>query len=174
MSLLDIVGIGTKIIDKIIPDPAAKREAEFKLIELAQAGDLAELEAATKIAYGQLEINKEEAKSANLFVAGWRPAIGWICGAGVGYVYVVGPLLKSVLSIVGVNMTLVELDIGELLALVGTMLGFGIQRSFDKSQGTATSVGGVVLQPVKKIMPTQSDVQPAEKAVPRKSRWIKE
>jgi hypothetical protein len=70
----------SKIADKIWPNPADKAAGLLELEKLRQTGELAVLAAETELAKGQLAINAEEAKSENLFVAGWRPFIGWVCG----------------------------------------------------------------------------------------------
>lgn len=157
--VFDVVG---KVLDRVIPDPEAKAEAQLKLLELAQRGELAQLEADTKLAFGQLEINKEEAKHANLFVAGWRPAVGWVCVAGIGYTFVVGPLIASIANAFGAHMVLVDVQTTELLILIGGMLGIGTMRTFEKSQGVATSVGGKILTPVHKAVPTLGAVAPQD------------
>jgi hypothetical protein len=53
-------------------------------MKLQQSGELAQLA-------GQMDINKTEAASSNVFVSGWRPAIGWVCGAGFAVQFVIGP-----------------------------------------------------------------------------------
>ena len=75
----DAVTAGLQIIDKFIPDPKAKADAIFKLKNLEQEGNLAELNAYVTQLSGQIEINKIEAASSNLFKSGWRPFIGWVC-----------------------------------------------------------------------------------------------
>ena len=79
-----VLEIGGKLIDKLIPDPVAKAQAQLELVKLQQSGELAVLTADTQLATGQLEVNKIEAASSNIFVSGWRPFIGWICGVGLG------------------------------------------------------------------------------------------
>ena len=70
MILVDaLLGIGGKLIDKLIPDPAARDAARFELLKLQQSGELAAMLA-------QTEINKVEAANTSVFVSGWRPAIG--------------------------------------------------------------------------------------------------
>lgn len=78
----------------------------------------------------QIDVNKEEAKSSKLFVAGWRPFIGWVCGIGLGYEYLIRPFLLIF------HLNAIDLNLSELIPLLGTMLGFGAMRSFDKMQGT--------------------------------------
>ena len=127
-----------KVIERIFPDPAQRAEANLKLIELQQSGDLAELEAETKLAFGQIEVNREEAKNASIFVSGWRPAVGWICAAGVGWNFLAQPLLKWGAFAFGADLQdAPELDIGDLLVLLGGMLGLGTLRTAEKIKDVA-------------------------------------
>ena len=85
----------------------------------------------------QAEINEIEAASPNLFVSGWRPALGWVCVFGIGYQMVFRPLLGCVL--VAWDITLPELDISSLISLVVAMLGLAGFRTHEKNLGKARS-----------------------------------
>lgn len=130
MSLLSILGIGEKLIDKLIPDPKAKSEALLKLKELEQSGDLAVMTA-------QSEINKIEASSSNPFVAGWRPFIGWVCGGALAVQLVVMPLGVWGAALTGHNIPAPKMDTELLTTMVISMLGLGGMRSFEKWKGVA-------------------------------------
>jgi hypothetical protein len=127
--LLSVLDIGTKLIDRLIPDPKAKAEAQLELLKLQQSGDLAVMAA-------QTDINKIEAGSSNLFVSGWRPAVGWMCAAGFGMQFIVGPTLTWLSSVVGYPIPFPTLDTGTMSALLMGMLGFGGLRTYEKIQGT--------------------------------------
>ena len=121
-----ILGIGGKLIDKLIPDPAAKDAARLELLKLQQSG---ELEAMT----AQTEINKVEAASSNLFASSWRPAIGWVCALAMFYQYLARPFLTAFLPSLffpGLDENLWQLMMG--------MLGLGGLRTFEKIQNVAT------------------------------------
>lgn len=124
------------LVDRI---PDANERARAK--EAAEAQLLAGL---MSIVQGQLEINKAEAQHGSVFVAGWRPAIGWICGAGIAWNYLVQPLLMWAAFLFGVELDgAPALDIGDLLVLLGGMLGLGGFRTIEKWGGVArTSLGG--------------------------------
>jgi len=92
--LSGIFDIGKNLIDRFFPDPAQKAAAQLELLKMQQNGDLAQLAAETDLAKLQVQVNLEEAKSANWFVAGWRPFIGWTCGCGLAYVSIVEPLAR--------------------------------------------------------------------------------
>ena len=82
---------------------------------------------------GQLEINKEEAKSANWFVAGWRPAVGWVCATAFGYHYVIQPTVLFLIIALGVELPpLPTFEMESLLTVLLGMLGLGGLRTFEK------------------------------------------
>lgn len=143
---MDITGIGSvadilgKVFDKVshyIPDPTQKAEAQQKLAEMAQAEEFKHIDAALAAAAQQTDINKIEASNANLFVSGWRPAVGWICGGALAYSTVLEPFAEFIAKVgfgyMGIfptiNTTLTE------QVLLG-LLGLGVMRSYDKKQGT--------------------------------------
>jgi hypothetical protein len=132
-ALLPIIG---QVLGKVLPDPAAAAEAKIRLAELVQRGELEFLDADVKVALGQMEINKEEAKSGSLFVAGWRPAVGWICAVALSYQFVVRPLLAWYSLIVTIPVP-PELDVATLMTLLFGMLGMGGMRMYEKGKGVA-------------------------------------
>jgi hypothetical protein len=134
MSLIAALPVITSIIDKIFPDKDKADLAKLELFRLQQSGELALLAAEAEIVKGQLEINTEEAKSASLFVAGWRPAVGWLCVAGLTYNFVLQPLLTWVSRIYDFDAP-PQLDIEDLIMLLLGMLGLGGLRSFEKVKG---------------------------------------
>lgn len=138
MDLLGIAGIAAKVIDKFIPDPQAKADALFKLKELEQAGELAELAAETQLATGQLEINKIEAGSSSLFVAGWRPACGWVAALALLYASIIEPFARFIAK-VGFNYIgeFPVIDTNITMQLLFGLLGLGAMRSYDKQKGTS-------------------------------------
>ena len=125
MALDAMLGIGGKLIDKLIPDPAAKDAAKLELLKLQQSGELAAMTA-------QTEINKVEAANSSIFVSGWRPAIGWVCAAAMCYQYLARPFLAAlypVLAFPGLDENLWQLMMG--------MLGLGGLRTFEKVNNVA-------------------------------------
>jgi len=140
MGFLDFLPIVGKVIDKLIPDPAAKAEMQLKLATLAQAGEFKELDAQVQLLQGQIDINKIEAASDDKFKSRWRPAIGWVCAISLFCYYVPYTLAATVMWIVacwhsGTLMPRPDLGIADLMGLVATLLGMGTLRSFDKKQG---------------------------------------
>lgn len=125
------------IIDKILPDPQAAAEAKLRALELAQKGELAALDAEMRLALGQLEVNKAEA-STDAYRGGWRPACGWTCAFGLGYTFLLRPLLPWVAAVFGLTVPpLPEIDTDTLMVLLTGMLGLGGLRSFERINGKA-------------------------------------
>lgn len=96
--------------------------------EPVDQGKLAELE--TKLLNAQAEINRTEAQHKSVFVAGWRPFIGWVCGVGIAIAFVVKPIVEWF-----VEEELPALDVGQLIALVVAMLGVAGYRTYEKRAG---------------------------------------
>ena len=126
-----LLDVGGKLIDKLFPDPAQRAAANYELLKLHQQGELAILAQEVALAKTQTDVNQEEAKSTNWFVSGWRPYIGWICGTGLAYQFLVYPIL------IAFQPKIVSLDMGTLITLLAGMLGLGTLRSFEKSKGVA-------------------------------------
>lgn len=137
MSIWEIIaGPIFKIVDKLIPDPQAKAQAQLQILQMQQAGEFKELETQVQLAKAQTDINQEEAKNPSLFVSGWRPAVGWTCVLGLIYTFIVQPLL-SWYSANGKFSAPPALDMGTLLMLLGGMLGLGGMRTVEKINGVA-------------------------------------
>ncbi|NTU76221.1 MAG: hypothetical protein HGA90_00140 [Alphaproteobacteria bacterium] len=127
--------IGGKLIDRLWPNPQQRDEAKLKLLEMQQTGELARLTAETDLAKGQIDVNKIEAGSEKMFVSGWRPWIGWVCGAAFAYHFVVQPFLAFVLAASGHAITLPGFDMDALSTVLLGLLGLGGLRSFEKVKG---------------------------------------
>ena len=125
-----LLDIGGKVIDRIWPDPTQAANAKFELFKLQQSGELAQIA-------GQLEINKVEAANPSIFVSGWRPFVGWVCGGGLVYAFIGQPLLSWASSVYGFNIPPI-LDVSTLLTVLGGMLGLGGLRTMEKINGVAT------------------------------------
>ncbi len=122
-----IFEIGKTILDRFVPDPAKKAEAEMELVRMAADGEL-------KQVIAQLEINAREASHPSLFVAGWRPFFGWAGGVGFIYSVMLQPMLAWVSSVQGWPVPPV-LNIDLLWVVITGMLGIGGLRTFEKSRG---------------------------------------
>lgn len=137
-----VLEIGSKLIDHFFPDAKEADAAKLKLLELQQTGELAAMT-------GQLDINKVEAGSASMFVAGWRPAVGWVCAASLAMAYLPKALFLSVFWAYQAYSTIKtgkselpmfpDLGVTDLIGLLCAMLGIGGMRSFEKVKEVATN-----------------------------------
>tara|TARA_B100000212_G_C27269072_1_gene487895 strand:+ start:162 stop:563 length:402 start_codon:yes stop_codon:yes gene_type:complete len=118
----------TGLLDKFIEDKDQKNKLAHEISTMAERH-------AQELAKGQLEINKAEAQSRNIFVAGWRPFIGWTCGVAMAYNYVIHPIMIFVLAQLDYLVALPALDLGEMMPVLMGMLGLGGLRSFEKYKG---------------------------------------
>ena len=125
MSILTaLIAPVTDLISEFIPDTDKRDEIAFKLSTLAENHAHQEV-------LSQLEVNKAEAAHKSLFVAGWRPFIGWTCGVAMAFNYIGIPVI-GVLGIKGVPM-----DLATMMPVLFGMLGFGGMRSFEKTKKVA-------------------------------------
>lgn len=123
------------IINKIIPDPAQKAAAQLEVLRLAQAGNFRELDAIVELGKQQTAINAVEAQQGT-FRGGWRPFVGWVCGAGLAYQFLARPLLPWALQSAGVDVqAMPSLDTKEIMPLVLGMLGLGGLRTIERIKG---------------------------------------
>ena len=116
------------VIDRVIPGKAAaataKLDLEADLLRMAQESNLA-----------QIEVNKAEAASGNMFVAGWRPFIGWTCGGALAYQFVLSPLVVWGAAVAGHPIPQPPPLDDMLWELMFGMLGMAGLRTFEKSRG---------------------------------------
>ena len=133
MSLLALIPLIGDVLDKVLPDAQASANAKVELMRIAQAGELAQLNADTSLALGQIETNKAEAQSGRA-AALWRPGAGWVCVAGMGYTFLAQPLLAWLSAIQGWPVPPI-INTDTLLFLVTGMLGLGGYRSIERIKG---------------------------------------
>ena len=137
MSIWDTVAAPIiAIINKIVPDKAAAAAAVAQLqtlqVQGALADELAQLQAVT---VNQSNINQAEATNANLFVAGWRPAIGWVCAAALAFQYMARPLIQWGFAFAHQTLPVLPGIDDNLWQLMLGMLGLGGLRTFEKVKG---------------------------------------
>lgn len=125
-----MLGIGNKVIDRLWPDPAQAAAAKLELFKLQQSGELA-------VITGQMEINKAEAANPSVFVAGWRPFIGWVCGAACAWNWIGLPIAKALAVYHQVPFALSPADLSEMMPVLIGLLGLGGLRTVEKLQGVA-------------------------------------
>ncbi len=145
---------------QVIPNPEKRAEFELKLAELADRADARE----DALTAAQVGVNTEEARHANLFVAGWRPAVGWCCAVALAWTWIIAPLVNWIAALCGVVVEPPSLPPEAIYPVLMGMLGLSASRTVEKLRGVATSVGGKVLTPVSAV-PNPAPVQAAEPAV---------
>lgn len=133
-----LLDLGSKVIERIWPDPAQAATAKLELIKLQQSGELAAMAAEMELAKGQLGINEKEAQNASIFVSGWRPAIGWICGAACAWNWIGLKIALFVAAYYGHDLKLAPADVGEMMPVLMGMLGLGGFRTVEKMRGVAS------------------------------------
>jgi|TARA_R110000824_G_scaffold52421_1_gene145427 hypothetical protein len=120
-----------EVAGRFLPEDKEKRAAAEREIQAKLTDSLAQVDLA------QLGINKVEAAHRSMFVAGWRPFIGWTCGVALMYTYVLQPILVFGLAQSGYLIDLPKMDLGELMPVLMGMLGLGGLRSWEKVKGVA-------------------------------------
>lgn len=123
-----LLDIGGKVIDRVWADPIQASAARLELIKIQQSGELAQI-------VGQLKVNEVEAANPNLFTSGWRPFIGWVCGAGFAIQFVIGPLGEWASNLAGHPVSFPKLELDTMTPLLFGMLGLGAYRTAEKIQG---------------------------------------
>ena len=127
--MADLTGIGSAadlastVINKIWPDKSEQEKQQ--------------LAAAVMVIQGQLDINKAEAANPSMFVSGWRPFVGWVCGAGCAWNWVGLPMAKFAAAYFGHALTISPADLSEMLPLLFGLLGLGGLRTVEKINGVA-------------------------------------
>lgn len=124
-----VPALGT-LVDRLIPDKAAAERAKADM-------EAALVKASNEAALAQVEVNKIEAGHSSVFVAGWRPAIGWVCAAALAWAFIVAPVASWTMAALGVKETLPAIGTDNLFELVLAMLGLGGLRTFEKMRGVA-------------------------------------
>ena len=132
---LDPVTAGIGLVDTFIgkfvkdKDLAAKLQAEVRSQEFQ--GDI-------NLSLAQVSLNQTEAASKSIFVSGWRPFIGWICGVGLAYAFILSPIMRfAVVLAMETPPDFPVLDISELMPILLGMLGLGGLRTYEKVKGVS-------------------------------------
>ena len=124
--LTALIGPVTNLVGKFIEDKDAKNKLAHEIATMAEKH-------AQELAKGQLAINAEEAKSRNIFVAGWRPFVGWTCGIALFAHFILFPSVDVITAYLGYETpTYPAFDMDTLMTVLLGMLGLGGMRSFEK------------------------------------------
>lgn len=124
-----LIGPVTGILDKFVEDKDAKAKMAHEIATMAE-------KAAHDAAMAQVEVNKAEAQHRSIFVAGWRPFVGWVCGVALAYHFVLAPLVVFIIPLLGYDLPeLPKFDMGSLMTVLMGMLGLGGLRTVEKAKG---------------------------------------
>ena len=118
-----LIGPVTGLLDKFIEDKDQKNALAHEIATMSERH-------AQELMKGQLDVNKTEAAHKSLFVAGWRPSIGWVCSLGLLYNTIIA-------NILGIWVDLPEIDTTLLVPVMMGMLGLGAMRSYEKVNSVA-------------------------------------
>jgi hypothetical protein len=137
---LALIPAVSDLLDRIIPDPQAREAAKLALANEENAAAMQKLQMALQEDQAQTQINAVEAQNGDLFVSGWRPFIGWVCGVAFAYHFVVQPLLAFIIANSGREVHLPVFQMEELSTVLMGLLGLGGLRTLEKiSKGKAQS-----------------------------------
>lgn len=127
--ILDIAKTVQGLIESLgIKDLFKGKEAKLRDFELQL------IEKLTKQNEAQIEVNKIEAQHQSIFVAGWRPFIGWVCGSALAYNFILQPFIIAIVNVWLPEWELPTLEIEQLVTILVAMLGFGGYRTYEKIQ----------------------------------------
>lgn len=129
-----ILDIGSKLVDRIIPDPQAAAQAKLELAKLQASGELAKLAADTDLAKAQLAVDQTEAASPNWFASNWRPFVGWASGFAFIYASIFEPFITWLARLAGSTETLPHVDTSILIPVLLAMLGMGGMHMYENIQ----------------------------------------
>ena len=126
-----LIGPVTGLLDKFIEDKDQKNALAHEIATLAQ-------KQAHQAQLAQVEVNKQEAQHRSIFVAGWRPFVGWVCGIALAYHFILAPIILFSVSITGIQIPeLPSFNMETLTTVLLGMLGLGGLRSFEKYKGVS-------------------------------------
>jgi roadblock/LC7 domain-containing protein len=123
-----VISVIGSVLDKVIPDNNAKEKAKADI-------EKALIDNAAQINLAQAETNKIEANHRSIFVAGWRPCLGWCAAAGFFLVFILQPLAQWVCALLGIDVVLPVFQTDVLMELTLAMLGLAGLRSWEKAKG---------------------------------------
>jgi len=121
-----VIEVADKVLGKFIPDKNLKMKLQKEMTMAFHDANLA-----------QIQLNKQEAAHKNIFVAGWRPFVGWICGVALAYHFVLSPVIETILIASGVVMDLPSFEFSQLSSILMGMLGLGGLRTYEKMKGVS-------------------------------------
>lgn len=131
-----IANLANNLVSKFLPDKAAQDAAKVAIAEMQLNGEF-------NILAGQIQTNIQEAASSHVFVSGWRPFVGWICGVALLYEMLLRPIMATVLMAAGNHAIPPSIQLQDLMTILAGLLGLGAMRTVEKVndvQGVKDSV----------------------------------
>jgi hypothetical protein len=131
---LDALGIGAiadlakDLVGRFFPDKTESEKAQMSLILTTMQNQMA-------MNQGQMDINKLEAQNPSLFVSGWRPFVGWVCGSACAWNWIGLPVANFVAAAFQHPLNIAAADLTQMLPLLLGLLGMGALRTYEKTQG---------------------------------------
>jgi|TARA_B100000900_G_scaffold337283_1_gene299192 hypothetical protein len=121
-----VIEVADKVLGKFIPDKNLKMKLQKEMTMAFHDANLA-----------QIQLNKQEAAHKNIFVAGWRPFVGWICGVALAYHFILSPIIETILIVSGLKIDLPSFEFSQLSSILMGMLGLGGLRTYEKMKGVS-------------------------------------
>ena len=123
--LANLIGPATQLLDKFIEDKDQKAALAHEISTMAERH-------AQELAKGQIEVNKMEAASSSMFVAGWRPAVGWISALGFASNFILIPMANFALALASIDIQIPMIDTTQMMPVLMGMLGLDTLRTVEK------------------------------------------
>lgn len=137
-----LVELAKLIFERVLPNKSARDEANQKIAELVDSGDARDLSAFVDNALAQIGVNKQEASHESLFIAGWRPGMGWTCVAALFYKWIGYPILVWLYTLAQALNWIdpsvpppPTIDTNELIGIATGLLGLVTYRTYEKAKG---------------------------------------
>jgi hypothetical protein len=134
-----LLDFGSKVIERIFPDPSQAAQAKLELFKMQQSGELAAMAAEVSIQTAQIKVNEESAKSSSLWVSGARPFILWGCGFAMLYAAMFEPIMRFVAVVCFAYAgNFPALDTTLTTQVLLGLLGLSGMRTLDKIKGVSS------------------------------------
>ncbi|TXN33875.1 3TM-type holin [Methylobacterium sp. WL19] len=133
------------LVERLVPDPVARAQAQKEVEEVISAREAAVASVIIEQNKAQNEINLAEAQGNDRFSSRWRPSVGWICVAALGYQYLFAPIFTWLGAMIGVALGIAfpappTLIMTDILPILAALLGLGAQRTYERVSGVSTAV----------------------------------
>lgn len=115
------------LLDKFIEDKDQRALLAHEIATLAE-------KQANEQAVAQIELNKVEAAHQSMFVAGWRPAVGWVCALAMLLNFILIPFINLGMEFAGASIRLDLIEMDTMMPVLLGMLGLGGMRSYEKAR----------------------------------------